>query len=58
MTIDEAVNYLQGIAITAVALQSRWLVEQMNSEEQERLREIDTDLTDLLDLLERIPSAE
>lgn len=47
MTSDEARNYLQGIAIMAVQLQAH--VSKLDQEEMGTLREIDRDLTDLLD---------
>lgn len=50
MTTDEAIQYLQGIAITAVELQA--LVDGMDQQEMRSLREMDTDLTDLLDWLQ------
>ena len=57
MTSDEAVQYLQSIAVQAVVLQG--LVSEIDQEEMEMLRRMDQDITDLLDYIgEHVSSAE
>ncbi len=56
MTNEQAIAYLQGIALTASILQT--LVSGMDRREKESLREMDTDLTDLLDWLDENPEVE